>query len=56
MVRTTTITRYGDKRLVIYRMILHDGERWKVYEFDIDGMSLIENYGAQFQQIVTRGS
>ena len=56
VVRTTTITRYGDKRVVTYRMRLHGGERWKVYEFDVDGMSLIENYGAQFQQIVTRGS
>jgi len=56
VVRTTTIMRYGGERHVTYRMRLHGGERWKVYEFDIDGMSLIENYGAQFQQIVTRGS
>jgi len=55
VVRTTTITRYGDKRHVTYRMRLQ-GERWKVYDFDVDGLSLIENYGAQFQQIITRGS
>jgi phospholipid transport system substrate-binding protein len=56
VVRTTTIMRSGDERHVTYRMRLHGGERWKIYEFDVDGMNLIENYGAQFQQIVTRGS
>jgi len=56
IVRTTTIMRHGDKRHVTYRMGLHGGERWKVYDFDVDGMNLIENYGAQFQQIITRGS
>lgn len=56
VVRTTTIMRYGDERHVTYRMRLHGGERWKVYEFDVDGMNLIENYGAQFQQVIMRGS
>src|SRR5262249_6865240 len=56
VVRTTTIMRYGDKRHVTYRMRLQGGERWKVYEFDVDGVSLIENYGAQFQKILTGGS
>jgi phospholipid transport system substrate-binding protein len=56
VVRTTTIMRSGDERHVTYRMRLHGGERWKIHEFDVDGMSLIENYGAQFQQIITRGS
>src|SRR5262245_1023602 len=56
VVRTTTIMRYGDPRHVTYRMRLHGPERWKIYDFDVNGMSLIENYGAQFQQIITRGS
>ena len=56
IVHTTTIMRYGDERRVTYRMRLHGGERWKVYEFDVDGMNLIESYGAQFRQVITRGS
>jgi len=43
VVRTTTITRDGDKRHVTYRMRLH-GERWKVYDFDVEGLSLIGSY------------
>ena len=56
VVRTTTIMRNGNPRHVTYRMSLHGGERWKVYDFDVGGMSLIENYGAQFQQVITRGT
>ena len=56
VVRTTTIMRHGNTRRVTYRMRLHGPERWKVYDFDVDGMNLIENYGAQFQQVITRGS
>ena len=56
VVRTTTIMRRGDERHVTYRMRLEGGERWKVYEFDVDGISLIGNYRAQFQQVILRGS
>lgn len=56
MVRTTAIMRGGNERHVTYRMRLHAGQRWKVYAFDVDGMNLIENYGAQLQQIIKRGS
>ena len=56
VVRTAAIKRQGGKRHVTYRMRRHGGERWKVYSFDVEGMSLIDNYGAQFQQILKRGS
>jgi ABC-type transporter MlaC component len=56
VVRTSTIKRQGGKRHVTYRMKRHGGERWKVYAFDVEGMNLIDNYGAQFQQIIKRGS
>src|SRR5262249_5780460 len=56
VVRTTTIMRHGDARHVTYRMRLQGGESAKAYDFHVNGMSLIENYGAQFQQIITRGS
>src|SRR5215470_5221033 len=55
VVRSIALMRGGDKRHVTYRMRLH-GNRWKVYAFDVDGMNLIENYGAQLQQIIKRGS
>jgi len=56
VVRTTTIMRSGGARHVTYRLRRHGGDRWKVYDFDVEGLSLIENYGAQFQQIMARGS
>jgi phospholipid transport system substrate-binding protein len=56
VVRTATVKRQGGKRHVTYRMRRHGGERWKVYAFDVEGMNLIDNYGAQFQQILKRGS
>ena len=55
VVRSIALMRGGDERHVTYRMRLH-GNRWKVYAFDVDGMNLIENYGAQLQQIIKRGS
>ena len=56
VVRTATVKRQGGKRHVTYRMRHHGGDRWKVYAFDVEGMNLIDNYGAQFQQIIKRGS
>jgi len=38
-----------------YRMILQNGE-WKVYDVVIEGVSLVQNYRAQFREILTNKS
>ena len=56
VVRTATVKRQGGKRHVTYRMRRHDGDRWKVYAFDVEGMNMLDSYGAQVQQLIKRGS
>lgn len=40
---------------VSYRMINRDG-RWAVYDMIIEGMSLVQNYRSQFQDILNTGT
>lgn len=41
--------------LMNYRMVKRDG-KWYVYDLEIEGISLIENYRAQFNEVLTNKS
>lgn len=55
VVRTTIDTSKGQSFPVDYRMLL-EGGRWKVYDVDVGGVSLVSNYRAQFNDVIRRGS
>ena len=55
IVKTKVITRRGAEIPVEYRMHLRDG-KWLVYDVVIEGVSLIANYRAQFNKIITTSS
>lgn len=40
---------------VVYAMFL-DGGKWRIYDVNIEGISLIKNYRTQFDQILTKDS
>jgi phospholipid transport system substrate-binding protein len=50
-VSTTLLSRTGNQLPVDYRLVRR-GERWKVQDVIIDGVSLIANYRAQFNRIL----
>src|SRR3990170_7177341 len=54
-VRSKITTREGSDIPIDYRM-LHRGNRWLVYDVVIEGVSLIANYRAQFNKIITTSS
>ena len=54
-VATTVLTRSGEPMGVGYRMSQRSG-RWLVYDVVVDGVSLVENYRAQFQKVMHRSS
>ncbi len=55
MVHTKLVTKGGSEIPVDYRM-LRRGDRWLVYDVVIEGISLIANYRAQFNKIITTAS
>ena len=56
VVRTKLVNRHGNEMGVNYRMLRRDGERWKVYDVEIEGVSLIANYRTQFNNVLRRSS
>lgn len=54
-VPTTVALKQGKKVTVEYRMYRR-GDRWRVYDLVIEGVSLIANYRAQFTKIIRTGS
>ena len=54
-VLTTVLTRSGREMSVGFRMA-HPQERWIVQDLVVDGVSLVENYRAQFQKFMQRSS
>jgi phospholipid transport system substrate-binding protein len=54
-VHTKLVTKGGSEIPVDYRM-LRRGDRWLVYDVVIEGISLIANYRAQFNKIITTAS
>ena len=55
VVRTRLVTKQGTEIPVEYRLHLRDG-KWLVYDVVIEGVSLIANYRAQFNKIITTSS
>jgi len=53
VVRTQIVTRQGTAIPVEYRMF-RPSERWRAYDVTIEGISLVSNYRAQFNTIITR--
>jgi len=51
----TNIVRSNNTIRVDYKLILGNGQ-WKVYDFVIEGVSMIRNYKAQFTKIIRRDS
>jgi len=54
-VRTTIVTGKGAEIGAEYRMLQKDG-RWLVYDVTIENVSLVNNYRAQFNQIIRTSS
>ena len=51
----TNIVRSNNTIRVDYKLILGNGQ-WKVYDFVIEGVSMIRNYKAQFTKIIRKDS
>jgi phospholipid transport system substrate-binding protein len=58
--RATVTTRVqwkdGDEMPIRFRMIRGDGDRWRIYDVSMDGVSLVDSYRAQFSAVLRRGS
>jgi phospholipid transport system substrate-binding protein len=54
-VNTRIVTKNGTEVPVDYRM-LKRGDRWRVYDVNIEGVSLIGNYRTQFNKIIQTSS
>ena len=55
VVRTRIVTKHDQEIPVNYRARL-DGSRWRVYDLDVEGVSLLDNYRRQFSSIINRSS
>ena len=54
-VQARVLTRRDQEASVLFR--LHrPGERWLIYDVSVEGISLVANYRAQFDQIIQRAS
>jgi phospholipid transport system substrate-binding protein len=51
----TRIVREADAILVVYSMQQAKGA-WRIYDVNIEGVSLVQNYRSQFDQILTKGT
>jgi phospholipid transport system substrate-binding protein len=52
-VKTRIVTKQGTEIPVDYRMF-RNGERWRAYDVNIEGVSLVANYRSQFNSIIGR--
>src|SRR5574342_109575 len=55
VVATVIVTSRGQEIPVDYRM-LRDGERWRIYDVVIEGVSLVNNYRSQFNAILRKST
>jgi phospholipid transport system substrate-binding protein len=54
-VKTNVVTKRNQQVPIEYRMQKTDG-RWKVYDVLVEGISLVNNYRSQFNQIISSSS
>ena len=52
---TRIVTKNGTEVPIDYRL-LKKGDRWLVYDVNIEGVSLVSNYRTQFNKIIQTGS
>ena len=56
-IRTDSVVQSGGTEFeVSYRLHRVNGQRWKVFDVIIEGISVVSNYRAQFKQMLRRGS
>jgi phospholipid transport system substrate-binding protein len=56
VVRTQITTNNGTVIPVNYRVRMGEGGSWRVYDLDVGGVSLVNNYRTQFNSIIGRSS
>ena len=56
VVRTTLVVRRTNARLPVDYHLLEKDQRWSVYDVVVDGISLGQNYRAQFDRIIRSSS
>jgi phospholipid transport system substrate-binding protein len=56
VVRTRVVTRNGSAIPVNYRARRDEAGRWRVYDLDVERISLVRNYRSQFASIIRRTS
>jgi ABC-type transporter MlaC component len=56
VVRTKVYTRQGRQIPVAYQTRPAPGDQWKIYDLDVDGISLVSNYRSQFTTLIARSS
>jgi phospholipid transport system substrate-binding protein len=54
-VKTNIVTKRNQQVPIEYRLQKTDG-RWKVYDVLVEGISLVNNYRSQFNQIISGSS
>jgi phospholipid transport system substrate-binding protein len=54
-VRTKLITKSGTEIPIEYRM-QKEGDRWRVYDVSIEGVSLVGNYRSQFNRVIQQSN
>lgn len=55
-VRTEVYTKQGRRIPVRYETRRDAGTHWKIYDLDVDGISLVNNYRSQFTKLIARSS
>ena len=50
-VHSVLVTNNGGKIMLLYQLV-KEGDAWKITDFSVEGISLIQSYQAQFQSIV----
>ena len=55
VVKTRIVSKQSTELPVDYRMFRR-GDRWRVYDVTIEGVSLVANYRSQFDRILQRSS
>jgi len=56
VVQTRVTTNKGTVIPVNYRARMAEGGTWRVYDLDVEGVSLVNNYRTQFNSIIARSS
>jgi phospholipid transport system substrate-binding protein len=56
LVRTAVVLSQGSEMALDYQLHRDTGDRWKVYDLRIEGVSLVANYRAQFNKIIRTSS